>query len=80
MNWELVKWVVGVLLTFAAIKFVWTAFRSLFNKETMEDVLDTMGDKISDASHTINKKLKKKAMERRVQKAEKKNKPVVIIR
>ena len=80
MNWELVKWIVGVLLTFAAIKFVWTAFRSLFSKETMEDMLDTMGDKISDASHAVTKKLKKKAMERRVQKQENKNEPIVIIR
>ena len=76
MNWDFVKWVAGVLLTLAAIKFVWTVFRTLFSKETMENVIDTVADKIHSAgekmtevikdaaaSHAAKKEMKNKVLE-----------------
>jgi DNA-binding transcriptional regulator GbsR (MarR family) len=86
MNWGLVGWFFGVLLTLAALKFVWTVFRTLFSKETMEDVIDAAGDKIHDLGENMTNSMKKAAAKRRAKKkaeeAKKKkeqDKPLVLI-
>lgn len=84
MNWELVKWVAGILLTAGAIKFVFTAFRSIFSKENFEDILDAVGEKCSEGAEATGNFVKKKMAEHKVKckikKAEKQNKPIVYIR
>ena len=80
MNWGLIGTVAGVLLTFAGIKFVWVAFRTLFSRDTMEDVLSAAGDGFSNAGRKFGNFIKKKSTERKIAKAEEENKPIVIIR
>ena len=78
MNWELVKWVAGVLLTVAGIKFVWTAFRAIFSKENMTDVLESIGDKCSDAAYSSGEFIRKKVVQHKKRKQEKKDEQKVI--
>ena len=80
MNWELVKWVGGVLLTAGAIKFLITGFKTIFSKENFEDVLDAVGEKCSDAATGTSNYVKKKMAEYKIKKAKKENKPIVYIR
>ena len=47
MNWGLIAWVAGALLTIYAIKFVFMAIKTLFSKDTMQTVSDAMGRSIS---------------------------------
>lgn len=74
MNWEIVKWVAGVLLTFAGIKFVWTAFRAIFSKENMTNVLENIGDKCSDAAYEGGEFIRRKMVEHKKRRQAKKNK------
>ena len=82
MNWSLVAWVAGVLLTFAGIKFVWVLFRTLLSKETMEDVVDSIGDSIHNAGERMATAVKKSAQKHRqkkkVVKAKKQQEPPLI--
>ena len=81
MNWGLVAWVAGALLTFAGIKFVWVIFTSLFSKESMEDMVDAIGDGIHNAGEKVTKSIKKSAQKRRARKkAEKRNDPPIAVR
>lgn len=77
MNWDLIKWVAGILLTFAGIKFVWVFLRSLLNRDNMEDAIEAIGDRMKDAGSDVAKFAKRKAMER---KAKKEQKPIITIR
>ena len=80
MNWELVKWVAGVLLTVAAIKFVWTAFRTLFSKENFEDALDSVGTACGNAATRMANGIKKKIVKAKKANVQKDNTPKVYIR
>ena len=80
MNWGLVAWVAGVLLTIYAIKFVFMAIRTLLSKDTMEDVMDIMGNSISNANKKFKRFLKKKSTQKKMQKKIEENKPMVIVR
>ena len=80
MNWNLVLWFAGIMVTFVGLKFVWVLFRTLFSKESMEDVVDAIGDGIHNASEKVSKSIKKSAQKRRARKkAEKKNDPPLIM-
>jgi len=72
MNWSLVWWFFGVCATLTALKFVIVLFRSIFNKETMQNAIETAGNKISETSEKMTEKIKEKAAERRVRKEEEK--------
>ena len=74
MNWELVKWVAGTLLTVAGVKFVWTAFRTIFSKDNMEDALDALGDKCSEGAERTGEYLKRKMVKHKIKKQAEKDK------
>lgn len=77
MNWGLIGWFAGIILTFAGLKFVWIFLKSILSKDTMEDVIEAAGDGISNAGRSFSKFLKMKGEERRARKNEK---PIVTIR
>lgn len=70
MNWGLIAWFAGVVLTIYGLKFVLTLTKSLFGKESREQIVDSIGNSISNANKKITKSLKKKADERKHKKAE----------
>lgn len=78
MNWNLIGWFAGVILTIAGLKFVWVFLRSILSKDTMLDVIDAAGNGISNAGKAFSNYLGKKADERRKKKEA--NKPIVTIR
>lgn len=82
MNWGLIGWFAGVVLTFAGLKFVWVFLRSILNRDTMEDVIDGAAAGISNAGKRFSNYLKKKEKERKIRKKQMKqeNKPIVTIR
>ena len=72
MNWDFIWWFMGIVLTVYAIKFLLSLCKSLLGKEAREDLIDSMGNSISNANKRITKNLKKKAAERKQQKTIKK--------
>lgn len=86
MNWGLIAWFAGAIGTLIGIKFIWTLFRTLFSKESMIRVIDSVGSGASRTSERITENLADKIYERRQKRAEEKekrkqeNKPVVVIR
>lgn len=83
MNWGLVGWIIGALLTIYAIKFVFLLMKSIFSKETMRNGMEVLGDSVSSATKKFERFLKKKAKERKVKKynkeAEKTKLPTITI-
>ena len=79
MNWGLVASFAGVLLTIYGIKFVFMAIRSLFSKDTMETVMDSMGNSISKANKKFKRYLKQKSAQKKMQQIEE-EKPMILIR
>ena len=65
MNWGLIGWVAGVLLTLYMIKFVWMMIRSLFSKDTMSSVMEITGDKVNRLNRKMTKKIKQKAEQKK---------------
>lgn len=82
MNWGLIGWFAGAVLTFAGLKFVWVFLRSILSKDNMEDVIDSAAENISNAGKKFGNYLKKKEKERKIRKKQMKqeNKPIVTIR
>lgn len=84
MNWDIVKWIAGVLLTFAGVKFVWVAFRAIFSKDNMTNVLENIGDRCSDAAYEGGEFMRRKMVEhkkrRQAKKDEKDGKVIAYIR
>ena len=82
MNWGLIAWVAGVMLTFAAIKFVFMLLKNLCSKETMSTVIDGIGSSCQETSKRMSDYLANKVKNRRARKeAEREmNKPVIRIR
>ena len=72
MNWDFIWWFMGIVLIVYAIKFLLSLCKSLLGKEAREDLIDSMGNSISNANKRITKNLKKKAAERKQQKTIKK--------
>lgn len=77
MNWGLIGWFAGIVLTFAGLKFVWVFLRNILSRDTMENVIETAGNGISNAGKSFSDYLKKKSNERR---AKKERHPIVTIR
>ena len=75
MNFGIISWVLGVLLTIYGIKFVFMAVKTLLSKEMMESVIDKAGKSIT----RTNKKFKRYLKEK-VDKKKTVNKPMVEIR
>ena len=82
MNWGLFAWVAGVMLTFAAIKFIFMLLKNLCSKENLNSVIDGIGSSCQETSKKMSDYLTKKVQVRREKKeAEKElNKPVIRIR
>lgn len=78
MNWKLIMWFAGVMLTLGGLKFVWVFLKTLLSKETMEDCIDSLKDSVSGAASKLSDKIKMKAERRREKKEQ--NKPVITIR
>ena len=77
MNWDLIKWVAGIMLTFAGVKFVWVFLRNLLSRDMMEDAIEAVGDGFRNLGSRTAAYAKRKAGER---KAKKEAKPIVTIR
>lgn len=74
-----VQWLIGVLATISAIKFVWMIFKSLTSKENMRRVMEKANDGLHDAAEDVSYWIKKKNAERKKKKS-KKNQPMITIR
>jgi len=79
MNWSLVAWFAGVLITFGALKFVWAFFRELTSKDARQRVVDAVGDRINEGARDFGNYVKMKTVERKQRKQEE-NKPIITIR
>ena len=82
MNLGLVGWIAGVLLTFAAIKFLVVLFKELFSKESMEAVVDKIGSSVHEGAEKAASSFKKAAKARQRKKKEmkkKEEKPLVLM-
>lgn len=81
MNWGLIGWFAGIVLTFTGLKFVLVAARTLFSKDTMKAGLDAINNKVTTSTKKFEKYLKKKVNARKVQKYDVEvKKPQVYIR
>ena len=84
INWDIIKWLGGLLATFGIIKIVWAVFRELFNKDNIADALQAVGEKCSDGAEWTAGKVRKKMVmakqRREIRKAKKDNRPIVYIR
>lgn len=81
MNWGLIGWFAGIVLTFAGLKFVLVAARTLLSKDTMKAGLDAINSKVTTSTKKFEKYLKKKVNARKVQKYDVEvKKPQVYIR
>ena len=81
MNWGLIGWVVGCLLTIYVLKFVVMALRSLFSKESMENLMDWTGTKVNDANKKLTETIKRSTAKRKAEKRQRKmenDQPMVI--
>ena len=79
MNWQLIGWFFGGVLTIYAIKFILELFKSLLGKDARADMMESIGESIHNANKSLTRALKRKAEERRRQKEEE-NKPMIMIR
>lgn len=86
MNWDLVKWVAGVLLTFVGIKFVFVLIHTVFSKKTMKSAIEHIGSGAGNAAERFSESISstvEKYRARRAERQEKKqeeNRPEIIIR
>ena len=78
MNWNFIAWFAGILATFAALKFLMVTFKSLFSKQSMQSVLDRVGDGVSNANERLTEKMRSKVEERRQRKRDENRAEVVI--
>lgn len=79
MNWSLIGWIVGGLVTIYAIRFLFDLFKNLFGKDQREYMIYKIGCGVHNASESMTDSLKKKAAERK-QKKEEERKAMVWIR
>lgn len=83
MNWGFIGWVIGILLTVYLLKFVILALRSLFSKESMENIMGATERKIRSANKAMTRKIKQTAAKRKAEKLQKKieeDQPMIVIR
>ena len=83
MNWGLVGWFAGIVLTFVGLKFVIVAAKTLFSKETMQAAINVVGDGASRTTKKFEKYLKNRTKKVKAYQAAKRsaeNKPIVTIR
>ena len=79
MNTELIMWFAGVLLTLGMIKIVWTLFRNIFNKDRINNGIESVSEKIVNSGEKAVYKMKQKSAERKQKKVEE-NKAIALIR
>ena len=79
MNWGFIGWVLGILLTLYVLKFAILALRSIFSRDTMESIMSSTGERISEMNAKVTNKIKAKAAQRKAKKQEE-NKPIIYIR
>ena len=79
MNWQLIGWFAGIMITFGAIKFIWAFFNALTGKEARQKAIGAIGDKISDGAEELSGYIQRKAQERKEKKMEEKR-PIITIR
>lgn len=83
MNWGLIGAIAGVALTFYGIRFVLDLMKSLFGKDARKRMIETLGDKVSDANESLTTRIKIRAEQRKEEKRRKKmeeDNPMIIIR
>ena len=82
MNWSLIGWFAGAIVTLYMIKFILMLTRRIFSKDTMTKIIDGTGNAASRTSERISDNLAEKIQQRRERKAKEKeeNSPVVVIR
>lgn len=79
MNWNLIGWFAGVLVTFGVLKFIWAFFRALTGKEARDRMIEGVSEKITGGAEEMSNFIKKKAAERK-QRKEDENRPIITIR
>lgn len=79
MNWGLVGWFAGTIATLIGIKFIWTLFRTLFSKESMVKVIDSVGSGATNAANKMTASVTQKIRDKKERKKDE-NKPVVVNR
>ena len=70
MNISIVLWFAGIMATIYGLKFVIVLFRSLFNKEAMEDALESIGKKTTNASKVIKSKIEERKQKKQEKETE----------
>ena len=82
MNWNLIGWFAGAIVTLYMIKFILMFVRRIFSKDTMTKIIDSTGNAATRTSERITDSLTEKIQQRRERKAKEKeeNSPVVVIR
>ena len=77
---EIVQWLIGVLATVAAIRFVWMIFRNLTNKENMVYILEKADRGLRNTANAFGDWLRIKSKERKRKKNQKRQeRPIVTI-
>lgn len=71
---QTILWLVGVLATWTAIKFVFMVFKRLGSKNSMNDLLDRMEDGMGDAAEKVAGYVKKQKRQKEEER------PIVTIR
>ena len=80
MNWGLVGWVAGTMLTIYMIKFVISLMRSVFSKENANRVISGIGNSCDRAGERCTEYLRYKVENRRRKKEPEPLTPTVHIR
>ena len=83
MNWSLIGWCFGALLTLYVIKFMFMFIRRVFSKNNVIRIINSAEEKASSTSERLCENLSDKWQEHRERKRKMKgeeNQPVVVIR
>lgn len=78
MNWSLIAWVFGTMMTFYGIKFVFRLLHQLFSKDTMDNAIGAIGNSCTQSADNLTNYLTSKIKARRQKKAE--EEPIITIR
>lgn len=79
MNWGLIGWFAGVMLTIGALKFVWAFVSAMTGKDARRRAVNAASERIQEAGENLSDYISKKAAERKQRKKEE-ERPIITIR
>ena len=68
MNWSLIEWVFGTMMTFYGIKFVLRLLHQLFSRDTMDSAIGAIGNSCTQSADNLTNYLAGKIKARRAKK------------